>query len=102
VKTGSVRRYFQSNGQLKYAPLAVYRCAAALTSEEEAPVRRTSYLVDSRTRRIAERLADKVNEAFSVWQCDEEDEDLQYAYRELRRVLILTIKERRRTTPVPA
>jgi len=102
VKTGSVRRYFQSNGQLKYAPLAVYRCAAALTSEEAAPVRRTSYLVDSRTRRIAERLAEKVNEALTSWQDDDGDEDLEYTYRELRRALILTIKERRRTTPVQA
>jgi len=102
VKTGSVRRYFQSNGQLKYAPLTVYRCAQALAEDRVPPAQRTSYLVDSRTRRVAEDLAGKVREALDLWEQDSDDEDLLYSYKELRRTLIATIKERRRTKPVLA
>lgn len=104
IKTGSVRRYFQSNGQLKYAPLSVYRCAEALASgREDVSEAGHSYLSDVGTRRAADRLATRVRDALVRWrQAEDEDPELQLAFRELRRALIVTIKERRHATPVPA
>jgi len=101
IKTGSVRRYFQSKGQLKYAPLAVYRCAVGLANGEATEVaRRESYLSDNRIRHAAHELARQVNEALGRWQCSTDNPELEIAYRELRRALIVTMKEGRE--PVPA
>jgi hypothetical protein len=104
IKTGSVRRYFQSNGQLKYAPLAVFRCAEALANGRGGvSTTGRSYLADARTRSAAKRLARRVSDALARWrEADDDEPELQMAFRELRRSLIATIKERRHKTPVPA
>ncbi|MHC4480846.1 MAG: hypothetical protein ACYS1C_07750 [Planctomycetota bacterium] len=94
VKTGSVRRYFQSNGQLKYAPLAVYDWACKLAGQNgHGNGRRKSYLADRLTRRAAKRLAQKANEALRRWRNGGEGPELAIAYKELRRALIMTVKE---------
>ncbi len=101
VKTGSVRRYFQSNGQLKYAPLSVYRCARALADGKvaQAPPSRDSYLADRRTRRLADELARKARDTLQRWRAEGDAPELEIAFKEIRRALIVTIKENRHTEP---
>ncbi len=105
IKAGSVRRYFQSNGQLKCAPLTVYRLARKLTSRSgtAAPVRRrpraTSYLADRETRQTAGRLATRVNAALRRWKEHTGDQELELEYRQLRLSLIVAIKEQQSTVP---
>ncbi len=100
IKTGSVRRYFQNNGQLKYAPPSVFRCAAELAAQER-PVRvRDSYLSDPRTRQLAEDLAHRANEALSRWNAADGTAEHELAFKETRRALIVTLKERRSRMPV--
>jgi len=100
IKTGSVRRYFQSNGQLKHAPLAVYRCAAQLAVGPMPEQLRRSYLADNRVRRVAAELAEQANAAFLRWVATDDNAELEVAYKELRRALIVTIKEGREPVPV--
>lgn len=95
IKTGSVRRYFQGNGQLKYAPLAVFRCARRMAVEDVHVPGPGSYLADGRIRRLARSLAGKSNEALRRWRSAGENHELEMAYKELRRALIVTIKEQR-------
>jgi len=102
IKTGSVRRYFQSNGQLKYAPLAVCRCAEQLAAEGRAAEPRRSYLADVRTRRVAQELAQKANEALVQWHRGSAGVEEELAFKELRRALIVTLKEHRCRAPVVA
>jgi hypothetical protein len=103
IKTGSVRRYFQSKGQLKYAPLAVYRCAIGLANGEACELpRRESYLTDNRIRHVARELARQVNEALDRWHCSADTPELEIAYRELRRALIVTMKDGREAVPAMA
>ncbi|MGD2174505.1 MAG: hypothetical protein PVJ27_03805, partial [Candidatus Brocadiaceae bacterium] len=91
IKAGSVRRYFQSNGQLKYAPLSVYRCACELAGEdEEGP---ESYLADSRTRQVAARLARRTRAALRRWREEGDDPELELEFRQCRHQLIVAIKE---------
>ncbi len=105
IKAGSVRRYFQSNGQLKCAPLTVYRLARKLTTRagSAAPVRRhpraTSYLTDRATRQTAGRLAARVNAALQRWQAHNGDQELELEYRQLRLSLIVAIKEQQSAVP---
>jgi len=100
VKAGSVRRYFQSQGQLKYAPLAVYRCALGLCNGEgEAHLMHDSYLDNERTRRVAVQLAQKAKVALREWRESGETPELELEFRELRRELIAAIKERWREVP---
>jgi hypothetical protein len=105
IKAGSVRRYFQSNGQLKCAPLTVYRLARRMAAGpgSSAAVRRrparSSYLTDQQTRRTARKLAAKVNAALRRWRADGADPDLEVEYRQLRRTLIMAIKEQRSALP---
>lgn len=105
IKAGSVRRYFQKNSQLKHAPLAVYRLAKELAGGGGEPLdkeekRGESYLRDAATRRAAQKLADEVNEAYRRWQRSDDDPELHLRYRELRRALIVTIKEQHTALPV--
>ena len=103
IKTGSVRRYFQSNGQLKCAPLVVCRCAEQLATEERpAAPRPRSYLGDTRVSRIAQELAYKANKSLARWRKAGDNPELELAYRELRRALIVTMKERRSRMPTLA
>jgi hypothetical protein len=51
IKSGSVRRYFQNCGQLKYAPLVVYQCAQELLSQPVVnPKRKTAKKKSKPTR----------------------------------------------------
>jgi len=100
IKTGSVRRYFQSNGQLKYAPLCVFRCARELATTNRLPRTRVSYLTDRRTRKVAVEMAQRAQQMLMRWRSEGEGSELEVAYRELRRALIVTIKERRHKAPV--
>ena len=93
VKPGSVRRHFHSNGQLKYAPLSVYRSAKALAEEGPDRYRPRSYLADNRTRRVARRLAHRAEEVLEQWRRAGESDELEIAYKELRRALIVAIKQ---------
>ena len=102
IKTGSVRRYFQSNGQLKYAPLAVFRCAESLAAEERPVLQPRTYLADTRTRQVAKELARKANDALLRWQGNGRTVENELAFKELRRALIVTLKERRSRAPVVA
>jgi len=105
IKAGSVRRYFQSNGQLKCAPLSVYRLAKSMAAgdNDSAAVSRraarSSYLADQQTRRTAWRLAARVNAALRRWRADAADHALELEYRQLRRMLIMAIKEQRSAVP---
>jgi hypothetical protein len=102
IKTGSVRRYFQSNGQLKYAPLPVFRCAESLACETRAVKQTRSYLADARTRQVARDLARKANDALLRWQGNGETVENELAFKELRRALIVTLKEGRCRAPALA
>jgi hypothetical protein len=107
IKAGSVRRYFQSNGQLKCAPLTVYRLAKKLATGTGSPVRRrptsrASYLTDQATQRTASTLAARVNDALRRWQEDGADPDLELEYRHLRLSLIVAIKEQQAAVPEEA
>ncbi len=101
IKAGSVRRYFQANGQLKYAPLSVYRYARALAEEsrtepgegEEEEEEVASYLEDACTRRVAFQLAQKASSALRQWKMQRDNPELEMEYRQLRRDLIAAIKE---------
>jgi hypothetical protein len=97
VKAGSVRRYFQDNGQLKYSPLSVYECARRLAEgKEETPAVR-SYLSDKRTRQIAYSLAGKARKALAQLRMVGESAELEAEFKDLRRALIAAMKERRRS-----
>lgn len=101
VKPGSVRRYFHANGQLKYAPLTVYRWAVTLAAG--GPVRPArSYLANKQTRRVARDLSRRTNEVLRQWQREGDNPELAIAYKELRRALIVAVKEQRRSSPTTA
>lgn len=107
IKAGSVRRYFQSNGQLKCAPLTVYRLAKKLAAGTGSTVRRrpssrASYLADQATLSTASKLAAQVNDALRRWQDGGADPDLELEYRHLRLSLIVAIKEQQAAVPEEA
>jgi len=98
LRIGSVRRYFQTGGQLRYAPVTIYKWARRL-AEDGAPLKRgNSYLADQRTRQVASEIARRANEALTRWQ-SEQDEEYEIEYRYLRRALIAIIKEQRVSAP---
>jgi len=114
MRSGSVRRYFQDSGQLKCAPLTVYRCARGMAEgtisvPEPTTVRRAgrrrgsrrrterprSYLADGRTRRLAKRLCERLqNCQGGLTDAGQEVDVERYAaFMELRRSLIMTMKQ---------
>ncbi len=100
IKAGSVRRYFQRNGQLKYAPLCVYRYAKKLAAGGNGKVQqKQSYLAEDRTRRVAARLSRRARRLLRRWREEDEDPELELEFRETRHELIAAIKERWRTMP---
>jgi hypothetical protein len=90
IRLDAVRRYFRPNGQVKLAPYAVYQWA-----KELAEGNGDSYLADERTRRLAQELANEVNAVLRLWQGAGTHAELELRYKELRRALIVTIKEQR-------
>ncbi len=100
IKAGSVRRYFQSNGQLKCAPLQVYRVASRMVEgADDLPGRRGSYLQSDATRRVAYRLAGRTRAALKRWRRDRQALELEMEFKELRRELIVVMKEQRTALP---
>jgi len=112
MRSGSVRRYFQDSGQLKCAPLNVYRCALGMSEgtipvPEPKVVRRAgrrqatrrraehprSYLADGRTRRLAKRLCERLQNCQTGSPDTEQDVERYAAFMELRRSLIMTMKQ---------
>jgi hypothetical protein len=112
MRSGSVRRYFQDSGQLKCAPLNVYRCAQGMAEgtipvPEPKVVRRASrrratqcrpehprsYLADGRTRRLAKRLCERLQNCQGGAADTEQDIERYAAFMELRRSLIMTMKQ---------
>lgn len=119
IKSGSVRRYFQDCGQLKYAPLTVYQCAKGMlsgavavsaqrtrsaskssrgrrSSKRRERATRRSYLADSRTRKVAFNLSDRLSVTLEQLRNGEDDPELEVEFMETRRRLIATMKEQRR------
>mgnify|MGYP000008086720 CR=1 FL=1 len=88
----SVRRYFLANGDLKHAPLSVFRFARKLARqlpEADAP---DSYLSDERIRQTAGRIAEEANEALRYWR-SAHDSEARSEYKDLRYDLIATLKK---------
>jgi hypothetical protein len=81
--------------------LSVYRCAHALADGKvaHAAPSRDSYLADRRTRRVAAELAQKARQTLQRWRAEGEDPELEIAFKEIRRALIVTIKENRHSEP---
>jgi hypothetical protein len=100
IRAGSVRRYFQGNGQLRYAPLSVLKCVEEIIRGGGCAVRMRSYLADVHTRSVAFELARRANEALARWRETGGDGEEEMTYRELRLVLIETMKEQRASLPV--
>ncbi len=98
VKAGSVRRYFHSGGQLKYAPLSVFRVAEELATQPDVQRLEHTYLADEQTRLVAQELAQRANRVLRQWRKAGETPELEVAYKQLRHALIATIKERRHTS----
>jgi len=101
VRTASIRRYFQDDGQLKFAPPAVFRVAEQLSREvpelAAAPVAAPKHC---RRRRPAstEDVAEKAKSAFKRWQHDRENLELERDFKDMRRALIAQLQERRHRT----
>ncbi len=98
VKAGSVRRYFHGGGQLKYAPLSVFRCAEELAAHQDVRRPERTYLADEQTRLVALELAQRANRVLRQWRRAGETLELEVAYKQVRRALIAAVKERRRTS----
>jgi hypothetical protein len=98
AKAGSVRRYFRPGGQLKCAPLAVYRCACRLATDARGDAALGSYLADDRTRRAAYGLARRLEVALRDWRSEDGAPEREVEFRQLRHELIATIKEGRHRT----
>ena len=95
----SVRRYFQATGQLKHAPLSVYRFAHKLAMQSPAPKEPSSYLADEQVRTAAGRIAREANRALKKWQrADSRKARMQY--KQLRHILIATLKKQHVRVPV--
>ena len=99
VQPATVRRYFYHNGQVSYAPLAVYREAQSMAHGPDGAASGPSYLADEQTRDLAHRLALKCQRVLVRWKSNGHDPELEMQYRCLRRALITTIKEQRAALP---
>ena len=96
VRAGSIRRYFQNDGQLKFAPLSVYRVAKQLV-DGEIKVPRPEPPPPAKRKRIgaAERVARKAEKALGKWRRDRGNGELERSFKDLRRELIMRLKGRR-------
>ena len=98
ITTASVRRYFQARGSLRYVPLKVYELAMDVARDNGPADPVQSYLEDDQIRRAAEEIARKANEALRKWQYGQDDE-CEIEYKQLRRMLIATLKEQISAVP---
>jgi hypothetical protein len=124
LRTGSVRRYFQNDGQLKYAPLSVYRAARSLAERDPAELRRmlsaeaparparraaaarparrvrpapsgTSQRAGAMPQRdMTGSIAQATREALSRWRRNPGNEELEMEFKDLRHALIMKVRER--------
>lgn len=97
----SVRRYFLDSGQLKHAPLEVYRFARKLARQMPENDDPDSYLSDRRIRQAASRIAREANEALKYWRAAH-DREAKSEYRDLRYALIATLKKQQPRANVSA
>ena len=95
VQARSIRRYFQNDGQLKFAPLSTYRVAKQLASGEIQVVLADSPAPRRRGLGAAGRMAKKTQRALDRWRHQRDNEELARDFKELRRKLIIRLKERR-------
>lgn len=94
INNGSIRRYFQENGQLRHAPLEVYRTARQLAEGANGRWGCGSYLRDDGVKEAADRIAASANEALKRWR-KERDCESEFEFKHLRRTLIATLKKGR-------
>ena len=96
LRAGSIRRYFQDDGLLKFAPLSVYRVAKQLVDGEiEAPCSEVPS-PERRQRPVAEhKVAERAQDALSKWRLDRHNDELARNFKDLRRELIIQLKTRR-------
>ncbi len=92
-RTGSIRRYFHTNSQLKHAPIAVYRIALEMADKAPRSRQGRSYLADRQTRRVAAKLAGRARAALKQWRQRDDGSAHQAEFFQLRRKLIVAIKE---------
>ena len=126
LRTGSIRRYFQNDGQLKHAPLSVYRVAQEAVAQVPAeaiaraatrpavrkrPARARAKRKASPTRAVPDvgergpsarelkermgEIAEAAEKALERWRRDRQDEELEMEFKELRRALIMKVRQRR-------
>jgi len=123
LRTGSIRRYFQDDGQLKFAPLGVYRVASELATRDAEALRQEFSLPAPRCARAqrrskstsprcrakaagrsaggaavqeaAGRIAKEAKSALARWQMDPENKSLEVQFKTIRRALIMKVRERR-------
>jgi len=96
LRAGSIRRYFQDDGRLKFAPLTVYRVAKQLADGQIQVPRSEAPSSARRPRRKgAENVAKKAQDALSKWRLDKENEELARDFKDLRHQLIAELKHRR-------
>jgi hypothetical protein len=97
VRPGSVRRYFQNDGRLKFAPLSVHRVAQELScappqelpAAQPPPARRIERLTS------VARIACRTRLALEQWLRHNGDPDLHRRFKEMRLALIMKLDERR-------
>ena len=96
LRAGSIRRYFQDDGRLKFAPLLVYRVAKQLADGQIEVPRSEVPASARRPRRTgAENVAKRAQDALSKWRLDRQNEELAMDFKDLRRQLIAELKQRR-------
>lgn len=94
IKPGSIRRYFQGSGKILCVPLNLFECAQSLASGQPS-IRRRSYLDNQHIRMRAYALADRANRILRAWHENDENDELEMEFRNLRLSIIVTMKEQR-------
>jgi len=102
VRPGSIRRYFQNDGLLKFAPLSVYQIAKTLAAA--APDASHRERIQQRVVREEPegiwRTAMQAKKAWDKWRQRRDNSRLEREFKELRRALIIQLQERRRSHSV--
>ena len=113
VRAGSVRRYFQNDGKLKFAPLSVYRVAKQLSGEPADGDHCTASVPRPADERRGNRqrplrhdsissLARRARRALGEWHRHRDDPQCEDRFRQARLDLIARLDHRRHTDRCPA
>jgi len=97
VRPGSIRRYFQNDGLLRFAPLSVYRTAREMADKMPAAAQQVCPMPPRAGRTTIGRIAKKAEQALHRWRRRKEDPELEREFKDLRRALIIKLQERRRS-----